>query len=56
MTLITEKRDVQDQVIIHLIGIGWEYLAPADVAAARGDDDKEPFLPEIARRQLIRFV
>jgi type I restriction enzyme R subunit len=26
MSLITEKRDVQDQLINHLIGIGWEYL------------------------------
>jgi type I restriction enzyme R subunit len=55
MTLLSEKRDVQHDLINHLIGIGWEYLPPADVAAARGEDEKEPFLPEIARRQLIEL-
>ncbi len=53
MSLLSEKRDVQDQLINHLIGIGWQYLPPGDVAAARGGDEGEPFLPDIARAQLI---
>jgi type I restriction enzyme R subunit len=53
MTLLTEKRDVQDQLINHLIGIGWRYLPPGDVAAARGGDESQPFLPDVARRQLL---
>ena len=36
MTRITEKRDVQDQLINHLIGIGWCYQPPVDVAAEAG--------------------
>jgi hypothetical protein len=35
MTLLTEKRDVQDQLINHLIGIGWRYLPPGDPAQHR---------------------
>jgi type I restriction enzyme R subunit len=53
MTLLTEKRDVQDQLINHLIGIGWRYLPPGDVAAERGGDERQPFLPAVARQQLI---
>ncbi len=53
MTLLTEKRDVQDQLIHHLIGAGWRYLPPGDVVAARGGDEREPFLPGIVREQLI---
>jgi hypothetical protein len=43
MSLLSEKRDVQDQLIDHLIGVGREYLPPADVAAARGGDAEPPF-------------
>lgn len=43
MILLSEKRDVQDQLINHLIGVGWEYLPPADVAAAWGRGEKLPF-------------
>jgi type I restriction enzyme R subunit len=53
MTLLSEKRDVQDQLINHLIGIGWRYLPPGDVSAERGGDEREPFLPNIVRQQLI---
>lgn len=55
MTLLTEKRDVQDQLINHLMGIGWEYLPPLDVMKARNGNTREPFLPTIAREQLIRL-
>ncbi|UCC88336.1 MAG: type I restriction endonuclease subunit R, partial [Anaerolineales bacterium] len=53
MTRLTEQRDVQDQLINHLIGIDWRYLPPGDVVAARGADEHEPFLPDVARDQLI---
>lgn len=52
MSLISEKRDVQDQLINYLVGIGWQYLSPNTVATMRGSD-KEPFLPDIAKQQLI---
>jgi type I restriction enzyme, R subunit len=52
MSLITEKRDVQDQLINYLMGIGWSYLSPATVARVRSSD-QEPFLPDIARQQLM---
>ena len=26
MTRLSEKRDVQDQLVNHLMGIGWRYL------------------------------
>lgn len=54
MSLITEKRDVQDQLINYLVGIGWQYLSPNTVAALRGSD-REPLLPDIARQQLIKL-
>jgi type I restriction enzyme R subunit len=59
MTLLSEKRDVQDQLINHLIGIGWRYLPPGDVQDFRSLGDfgslaeREPFLPNIVRQQLI---
>jgi hypothetical protein len=28
MTRLSEKRDVQEALVSHLIGIGWEYLPP----------------------------
>ncbi len=49
MSLITEKRDVQDQLINYFIGSGWEYLPPATVAGLRGHDERERFLPDILR-------
>ncbi len=53
MTRLSEKRDVQDQLVNHLIGVGWEYLPPADVAAARGGDERQPFLLGLVREQLL---
>ena len=53
MTRLSEKRDVQDQLINNLIGIDWHYLPPGDVVTARDADEHEAFLPEIARQQLI---
>ncbi len=53
MSLISEKRDVQDQLINYLQGIGWTYLPPLTVAKERGNDEREPFLPTVARQQLI---
>jgi hypothetical protein len=53
MSLITEQRDVQDQLINYLQGIGWSYLPLLTVAKERANDEGEPFLPAIARQQLI---
>lgn len=53
MTLISEKRDVQDHLITYLTGIGWTYLPPDDVLQARGGDETQPFLPQVLRDQLL---
>ena len=60
MTRLSEKRDVQDAPIHHLIGIGWEYLPPNEIKDLRslGDfgglsPEREPFLVPIAGQQLI---
>ncbi len=53
MTRLSEKRDVQDQLVDYLVGIGWEYIPPDDVGLARGGDERESFLLEIAQRKLI---
>jgi type I restriction enzyme R subunit len=42
-------------LIDHLIGIGWRYLPPEDVAAMRGEDRSEPFLPEVVRQKLVEL-
>ena len=34
MTRLSEKRDVQDALINHLIGIGWDYLPPEEALQA----------------------
>ncbi|MCL0052308.1 type I restriction endonuclease [Peptococcaceae bacterium] len=52
MRLITEKRDVQDNVINYLQGIGWEYIPPADLQEKRGFDIKEPFILSIFEKKL----
>jgi hypothetical protein len=31
MTRLSEKRDVQDALVNHLIGIGWEYLLQGEI-------------------------
>ena len=56
MTLLSEKRDVQDQLINHLQGIEWTYRPPGDVVQERCGDEKEPFLPNLAREQLLALT
>ena len=53
MTLLSEKRDIQDQLINHLIGIGWEYLPPLEALGARDGSKREPFLLPLAQEQLL---
>ena len=53
MTRLSEKRDVQDALVNHLIGIGWQYLPPDEILKARGGDLREPFLLPIVREQLV---
>lgn len=53
MPLLSEKRDVQDALINHLIAIGWEYLTPDEVLNLRGGNLREPFLLPIAKEKLI---
>jgi type I restriction enzyme R subunit len=52
MTRITEKRDVQDQLINYLVGIGWTFIPRHDLPAWRYDDETEPFLVDVLREQL----
>ena len=47
MTRLSEQRDVQDALIDHRIGIGWDYLPPDEILNARGGDLREPFLVPI---------
>jgi hypothetical protein len=56
MTRLSEQRDVQDQLINHLIALGWRYLPPGEVAAARRNNEREPFLPDLARQKLVEPV
>ncbi len=53
MTRLSEKRDVQDALINYLVGIGWDYLPPAEVMEARGGDPREPFLLPTVEAQLV---
>jgi hypothetical protein len=39
--LITEKRDVQERIIIILQSLGWEYIPPEDIQKNRRYDIKE---------------
>jgi len=55
MPRLSEKQDVQNALVTYLLGIGWEYLPPEEALEARGGDPREPFLPEIARQQLIEL-
>jgi type I restriction enzyme, R subunit len=52
MTRITEKRDVQDQLINYLTGIGWTFIGQYDLPALRHQDETEPFLIDTLRSQL----
>jgi type I restriction enzyme R subunit len=53
MTRPSEKRDVQEALVNHLIGIGWEYLPPDEILKARSGDLREPFLLPTIREQLV---
>lgn len=52
MTRITEKRDVQDQLINYLIGIGWQFIGQYDFPTWRNHDETQPFLQSVLREQL----
>ena len=52
MSRITEKRDVQDQLINYLSGIGWTFIPQNELPAWRNQDEREPFLVETLRAQL----
>jgi type I restriction enzyme R subunit len=55
MNLITEKRDVQERIIIILQSLGWEYIPPEDIQINRGYDIKEPFIKEVIANKLIEI-
>ncbi len=54
MRRITEKRDVQHQLINFLQGIGWQFIPQQDFRSAqwRGEDEANPFLLNTLRKQL----
>ena len=54
---ISEKRDVQERLINTLIGIGWDFIPRVDFRSAewRGDDERNPFLLGVLRRQLAKL-
>jgi hypothetical protein len=43
MSRITEKRDVQDQLINYLTGIGWTFIGQYELPRWRHQDEREPF-------------
>lgn len=57
MKRITEKRDVQDQLINYLTGIGWQFIPQGDFKTDqwRGIDEANPFLMGILQEQLARL-
>ncbi len=52
MSRITEKRDVQDQLINYLIGIGWQFIGQYELPKWRSNDEKQAFLETVLREQL----
>jgi len=52
LSLISEKRDVQNRVIDYLRSIGWELLPTTDAFELRSHDIKEPFLIPIVKEKL----
>ena len=52
MSLITEKKDVQNQVIDYLRSIGWKFLPNMDAFNLRSHDYKEAFLIPIVKEKL----
>jgi len=55
MTRITEKRDVQDQLINYLIGISWQFIGQYELPKWRANDETQPFLEGVLRPQLARL-
>jgi type I restriction enzyme R subunit len=55
MSRITEKRDVQDQLINYLIGIGWKFIGQYELPKWRNNDEKQPFLEGVLRDQLVKL-
>lgn len=53
MTRITEKRDVQDQLINYLTGIGWTFIGQYDLPRWREDDETQPCLVDVLCEQLV---
>jgi len=51
MSLISEKRDVQNRVINYLRSIGWELLPADDAFKLRSHDIKEAFLTPIVKEK-----
>ena len=49
---LTEKRDIQDQLINYLIGIGWKFIGQYELPKWRSNDEKQPFLESVLREQL----
>lgn len=52
MSLISEKKDVQNRVVDYLRSIGWELLPTTDAFKLRSHDIKEPFLIPIVKEKL----
>jgi len=52
LSLISEKKDVQNRVIDYLRSIGWEFLPTTDAFGLRSHDIKEPFLIPIVKEKL----
>ncbi len=55
MSRITESRDVQNQLINFLQGIGWTFIERYSLLAWRGNDETQHFLIDILRTQLAKL-
>ena len=53
MSRISEQRDVQNNLINHLLAVDWQYLPPSEIVKQRGNDETQPFLPDVLRTQLL---
>lgn len=52
MSRITEKRDVQDQLINYLIGVKWNFIGQYELPKWRNHDEQQPFLKSVLQEQL----
>jgi len=52
LSVISEKKDVQNRVVDYLRSIGWEFLPTTDAFNLRSHDIKEPFLIPIVKEKL----